>query len=485
MSQSVRVGIFMAICLAILAALIIKVEDLQLIGPTGKRVDAVFDQVAGLDDKAPVRVAGVRVGRVDGIHLDGHRARVTLLLESKVDLAVGATARIATTSLLGDKYVELDPGPAGGKPLPEGTVLQGTTPISFDQAMAKLNDLAGSIQQVTGSLAGGEGGENGIPALMASLKQTSDTIRQLVEMNQQQVSATINNFQEFSGTLARELPKLTAQLHDVLAQVDNVLTENRSNLRASMQNIRDISASLHTSVENLNAITTKMASGEGTIGKLINSDEAHDELVSTLDSIKGGVDDLSQTFRKINQIHIDLGAETYYLNDPKDYRSSFRVNIRPNEDRFYRIGFVDDPSGRTTTKTEVITTTPPDGTSSTTTVQTVKTRDERTIDAQFGFNLGHASLRGGLFQSHGGAGIDYAFPDQRLAFSLEAFDFNRQGDLQPRVRLFGRWTFHPHLYVIGGMDDILEADHKSVFFGAGVTWSDDDLKYLLGSVPRP
>ena len=350
--------------------------------------------------------------------------------------------------------------------------------------MAKLNDLAGSIQQVTGSLVGGEGGETGIPDLMASLKQTSDTIRQLVEMNQQQVSATVANFRDFSGTLAQDLPKLSAQLQDVLAQVDNVLTENRANLRASMQNIRDISASLHTSVDNLNAITTKMASGEGTIGKLINSDEAHDELVSTLDSIKGGVDNLGEAFKKINQIHIDLGAETYYLSDPQDYRSSFRVNIRPNEDRFYRIGFVDDPSGRTITKTEVITTTPPDGAASTTTVQTVKTRDERTIDAQFGFNLGHASLRGGLFQSHGGAGIDYSFLDKRLAFSLEAFDFNRQGNLQPRLRLFGRWAFHPHLYVIGGVDDILEPNRKSLFFGGGVTWSDDDLKYLMGSVPK-
>lgn len=484
MSQTIKVGIFMAICLVLLAALILKVEDYQLIGPSGTRVDAVFDQVAGLDDKAPVRVAGVRVGRVDGIHLDGRKARVTLLLESEVDLTVGASARIATTSLLGDKYIELEPGPQGGTPLPKDAVLPGTTPISFDQAMAKLDSLAGSIQQVTGSLAGGENGENGIPALMASLQQTSDTIRKLVEMNQQQVSATISNFQDFSGTLARELPKLSAQLHDVLAQVDSVLTENRANLKASMENIREVSGRLQTSVDNLNEITTKMANGEGTIGKLINSDQAHDELVSTLDSIKGGVNDLSQTFKKINQIHIDLGAETYYLNDPQDYRSAFTVNIRPSDERFYRLGFIDDPGGRTTTKTEVITTTPAGGPSSSETVKTVKTRDERTIDAQFGFNFGHASVRGGLFQSHGGAGIDYSLLDKRLAFSFEAFDFNREGNLQPRLRLFGRWSFHPNLYLIGGVDDILERDRKSIFIGAGVTWSDDDLKYLMGSVPK-
>ncbi len=80
-SQVVKVGIFMAICLVLLGWLILRVEDWKLWGSAGTRVDALFDSVVGLDDKAAVRLAGVRVGRVDGIRLEGRKARVSLLLD--------------------------------------------------------------------------------------------------------------------------------------------------------------------------------------------------------------------------------------------------------------------------------------------------------------------------------------------------------------------------------------------------------------------
>ena len=74
MSSAVKVGLFATLCLLVLAYLILRVEDVELFAPTAQQVDAVFDSVAGLDDKAAVRVAGVRVGRVDGVGLDGARA---------------------------------------------------------------------------------------------------------------------------------------------------------------------------------------------------------------------------------------------------------------------------------------------------------------------------------------------------------------------------------------------------------------------------
>ncbi|HEV7518341.1 MAG TPA: MlaD family protein, partial [Thermoanaerobaculia bacterium] len=84
MSQAVKVGIFATICLVVLAVLIWKIEDINPFHKSGQRVDAVFDTVAGLDDKAAVRVAGVRIGRVDGIKLAGERARVSMVLETPI-----------------------------------------------------------------------------------------------------------------------------------------------------------------------------------------------------------------------------------------------------------------------------------------------------------------------------------------------------------------------------------------------------------------
>jgi len=91
MSQTIKVGIFATICLIILAVLIWKIEDINPFHTNGKRVDAIFDTVAGLDDKAAVRVAGVKIGRVDGISLEGgERARVSMVLEKPIRLTQGS-----------------------------------------------------------------------------------------------------------------------------------------------------------------------------------------------------------------------------------------------------------------------------------------------------------------------------------------------------------------------------------------------------------
>jgi len=67
MPQAVKVGLFMTVALVLLGWLILRVESWNPFGARGRRVDALFDSVEGLDDQAAVRVAGVRVGRVDGI----------------------------------------------------------------------------------------------------------------------------------------------------------------------------------------------------------------------------------------------------------------------------------------------------------------------------------------------------------------------------------------------------------------------------------
>src|SRR5262245_58584619 len=176
MSQAVRVGIFMTLSLVGLAYLIMKVEDVEIFGKKGPSIDVVYTSVAGLDDKAAVRIAGVRVGRVDGIRLSGAKARVTVRLDQKVKLTQGTTASIASLSLLGEKYVELVLGPPDAPELPPGTVLEGTTPITFDQAMAKVNAIADSIGEVTGSISGKGNQDSAIARLIANLEATSADI---------------------------------------------------------------------------------------------------------------------------------------------------------------------------------------------------------------------------------------------------------------------------------------------------------------------
>lgn len=479
MNPTAKVGLFFVVGLVVLGWLVLRIEEIPLFEGDSRTVDALFDSVQGLDDKAAIRVAGVRVGRVDGVRLDGGRARVTLRLDEPVELFADARAKVANAGLLGEKLVELDPGTAAAGPLPEGAVLEGEVPVSFDDALAKLDDLGSSIQGLTGDIAG----DGALKRLIANLEATSADVRSLISAHREQIGATIGHFESAGSTLATELPKLSEQLGALLSRVDAVVAENRDELSGSLENIEKLTADIQVSVDNVNRISGQLASGEGTLGKLIYDDAAHDSLVSTLDSVESGVGKLGETFDRINRIDLELGMESAWFADSEDTRSAVRLQIdRPETPRFYRIELVDDPQGRIETKTETFEVVSEDGTVETTTLRTTTVDDDFEISAQLGYRWGETTFRAGLFESSGGAGVDWD-PGERFGLTFEAFDFSRPEDLSPRLRILGRWKPTRHVTLYGGWDDPLESDRDSLFLGAGIRWRDPDLKYLLGSVP--
>ena len=484
MSQALKVGSFVTVCLLILGYLVFKVDDLPFFGGDGQTVDVLFDSVAGLNVKAPVRVAGVSVGRVESLSLEGRRARVTLLLEQPIALTRGTVARISNAGILGDKFVELVPGPSDGGPLDEGALLEGETPVTFDEALARFDSLGQSLQELTGDVSsrGDLGGS--IRRLLDNLEATSADIRLLVSSNRSQVDSTVANFERFSGTLAEELPRLTQQMGDLLEQVGAVVAENRDDFQGSLSNIREITDNIQTSVDNLNHISSQMRSGEGTIGKLLYDDQAHDSLVDTLGAVEKGVASLDETLGRVKKLELELGLEGAVYTDLDDEgAAAFSLRLSSNPKRFYYVGLGDRPQGRTRTETRALTTTLPDGTVETTVIEEQKTEDKFTLDAQLGYRLGDFTLRAGLIDSSGGARVDYDAFERRLQLSVEAFEFSRADDLDPHLRFTTRYLLSPNVYLLGGWDDPLVDETESFFFGAGIRWKDDDLKYLLGSVP--
>jgi phospholipid/cholesterol/gamma-HCH transport system substrate-binding protein len=482
MKSLVKVGVFATLCLIVLGVLIWKIEDLNPFAKKGQRLHAVFASVAGLDDKASVRIAGVRVGHVDGLGLQGTQARVTMVLERQVPLTVGTTARIANLGLLGEKYVELVPGPPAAPPLPDNAVLAGSTPPSLDDAMAKINDIGSSIQKVTGQLSGSDVG-GGISRLLADIQLTSAEIRMLVAENRANVASSVNNINSLTAVLARELPRLAAETNRTLDQISALVAENRGNVSGSLGNIRELTEKLQTSADNLNKISGTIASGQGTIGKLVNDEQAYNQVVSTLDSIKGGVETLSKSFGGLNKFKIDLDLQGYYLQHPKDSETAFRLDIDPQDGkRLYRAGIVSTPEGRRSEKTQTYTVTPPGGVPETTTIHTVTEDRTYSATALFGYKAPwDTRLYAGIIEGSGGAQVEYPLPvlDRKLLLSFEAFDFNRPNNQSAHLRLLGRYQFHPNLYLVGGYDDPLERN-RSFFLGGGIRWNDDNIKALLG-----
>lgn len=505
MSSAAKVGMFMLVVLGIAAFFILRIEDIQLGAAETRKVDVIFDSVAGLEEKSRVRVAGVPVGKVSDIKLqpDG-RARVTLEVSRDVQLRQGATARVANLGLLGEKYVELDPGNPAAPPLPEGQqiTLAGAQTASIDDVTSQVSDIAGDVKAITASLRnvlGGVEGQRRVEDIVENVRQITDRVRMIIEINEGNINATAANFRKITDDLRVEIPRIASSIDRFANSLSGTVTENREDVRAVVTNLRTLSADLRVTADNLNDITGQVRSGEGTVGKLFYSDEAHTKLTDALGAVEGGVNELRDTLGRANRIQMDLGIRSEYYAGMSDRpadegfegasRSAVTLNLIPNPERnrFYVIEVSDDPRGKKNEKITTVTEYDDAGNEigETTTKQTKYERD-MLISAQAGWQFDNIGLRVGLFDNMGGVGADYQMSD-RISVTGEAFDFGGRRDDNPHLRLFGRYIIRrekehsPAIFLSTGVDNPL--NDTAFTFGGGIRWRDEDLKYLLGSVP--
>ena len=120
------VGVFVLVGIAALTYLAVKLGRLEVIGSGhNMEIQAEFDSVAGLKTGATVEIAGVQVGQVKRISLNGDRATVMFSLQPGTKLFGDAIASVKTRGLIGDKYVSLSPG-GSQKELPPGAKIRDT-----------------------------------------------------------------------------------------------------------------------------------------------------------------------------------------------------------------------------------------------------------------------------------------------------------------------------------------------------------------------
>ncbi|MFD6414418.1 MCE family protein, partial [Nocardia asteroides] len=126
-----------------IAVLVYNVDRLPLGGSTSYSAD--FSEAAGLDEGDEVRIAGVKVGKVTGVALDGPKVKVTFEVEDAW-LGDRTTAAIAIKTVLGDKYLALDPlGAARQDPGSRIPLTRTTSPYDVTQA---FQDLSGTVDDI-------------------------------------------------------------------------------------------------------------------------------------------------------------------------------------------------------------------------------------------------------------------------------------------------------------------------------------------------
>ena len=133
------VGLFVVAGLMAIGYLSIQVGGLSYAGPGGLTLVGSFDEVGGLSVRAPVKIAGVNVGRVRSIGLDEDlRARVEIDVDAQLDLPIDTAAGIRTSGLLGDQFIALELGA-------EDDFLVTGDELDFTESAVNLDKLIGAV----------------------------------------------------------------------------------------------------------------------------------------------------------------------------------------------------------------------------------------------------------------------------------------------------------------------------------------------------
>ena len=138
----VGVGIFVALGLAALLVLAMKVSNLAaLTGDGGYQIEARFDNVGGLEVRSPVKMGGVRIGQVVAIGYDDHtyEAVVHMRIRDKFRrIPTDSSASIFTSGLLGEQYVGISAGA-------EESYLENGSKIALTQSAVVLEQVIGQF----------------------------------------------------------------------------------------------------------------------------------------------------------------------------------------------------------------------------------------------------------------------------------------------------------------------------------------------------
>ncbi len=259
-----RVGLFFVLA-AMAAVLMLEVSDNFSFFKKTYTLHADFNNVNELKEGDPVKLAGVQIGRVEGIALgggEGKPVRVTLRIgeEHQARITSDATATIKFTGLMGQNFIAITPG-LDSVALETGALLRSQDAADLNTMLTTMNSVASGIEAVTDSFKG------------VKIDSIVGPMAKFLQSNTNRMYNIVENMETISGQLAQG-----------------------KGVAGKLLNDEELFHSLSRTVANMEKISTAVSSGEGTVGKLI----ADDALYRQLDTIATDFGQLSADLKAVS-----------------------------------------------------------------------------------------------------------------------------------------------------------------------------------------
>ena len=281
-----RVGVFAAIGLVLLAALLLEFsKGMTFFHPTYD-IYLRASNVGGLKVRAGVLMSGVQVGTVTDIALanDGKSVTITLKIFRQYVIHKDALFVIEQSGFLGDQYVAIEPTDNKAPPFKNGDLARAEAPFNLqeftrsasgfimriDETVKRLN---AALSEVTGTLLNPQTLTN-LSLTAANLRAVSEralttvgNIDGLVSSNSLSVSESVSNLSLFSG-----------QLNQFAGDLRGLVQSNRTEIHAAVKNVE-------TSTEVLKSVMTDMQAGKGLAGNLLENQQLAAKMTQIADNL--------------------------------------------------------------------------------------------------------------------------------------------------------------------------------------------------------
>lgn len=289
--RELRVGLLVLGSIAILMFLILNASG--DINPFAKKLHlkARFADANGLRAGSEVRLAGVRVGKIDAINLlppsdvpTAPKVEVLMVIDSTIDgrpanerIRTDSTAQQGSPSLLGNEMlINITPGTAVGQPVKEGDILPSSSSNTVNDFATSGTDLAQRLSKLT----------NEINEIVRDVKEGKGTVGRLFSDE-----ALYNNL----NATIREAEDVMRQIRSGEGSAGRFINDP-----ALYNNANEIAVQLKKIADDLRA-------GRGTAGKLLTDDELYNRINRTADRLDRSVDQINLMVAEINAGRGTLG----------------------------------------------------------------------------------------------------------------------------------------------------------------------------------
>jgi len=306
MGASTRVGLVILAGLVIFGAALFTVGEQDHLWRRKVAYQVHFARSGGLQKGAQVSLSGVAIGTVTDMEFPSDPTQdfidVRIEVESRIAPRIRehTVASIHTFGLLGDRYIELAPGPADAPPLAPGSVIASLDPLDYEALFGQSGDIVTNVAEVATQLRD----------LLATINRGEGLLGAMVR-NKEFGDATLTGLQD----TMEHLGKTSASLSQIIDRVNKGEGVLGQLLRTTPQGQR-LMTNVEGAARSLNDVAARLARGRGTVPRLFEDEAYAQRMLANLDATTRN---LAEVTDKINRGQGTLGR---LVNDPSLYEDA-------------------------------------------------------------------------------------------------------------------------------------------------------------------